>query len=68
MTWVWYLSGFLIGYTYVGYPLLLWVWSTLRRQKDEWPSPTEWPTVSFIVPAYNEGDLLPKKFENSLEG
>ena len=67
MKWVWYLSGFLIGYTYVGYPLLLWVWSALRRRKYEWPSPTEWPTVSFIVPAYNEGDLLPKKFENILE-
>ena len=67
MEWVWYLSGFLIGYVYMGYPLLLWVWSLLFGQETRWSTPSEWPTVSFIVPAYNEIDFLPEKFKNVLE-
>jgi len=67
MEWIWYLSGFLIGYVYVGYPVLLWVWSLLFGRESRWDIPSEWPTVSFIVPAYNEIDFLPTKLQNVLE-
>src|SRR5690606_27074054 len=56
----WFLIGLpvaVVGYTYVGYPLLLWLLS--RRP----PRPTgpvqsalsaEWPSISISVPVYNE--------------
>lgn len=54
-------------YTYVGYPLLLFVLSLLpsRRRPGSAPS-EEWPEVSITVPMYNEEDQAADLLESLL--
>lgn len=53
-----------VAYVYIGYPLLLLVWSTwtrrseLRRQSE--------PTVTMIIAAYNERHEIARRIENCL--
>ncbi len=61
---IFWLSVAALGYTYVGYPVLVWVVSWLRPQavrRAEWT-----PTVSIIITAYNEEQDLDAKLENTL--
>jgi cellulose synthase/poly-beta-1,6-N-acetylglucosamine synthase-like glycosyltransferase len=53
----------LIVYTHVGYPVLLWLLARLRRRPTLSP-PSSWselPTVSLIVAAYDEEDVIAAK-------
>lgn len=62
-------SAFVIAYVYAGYPLLLALWARLR------PRPIarrgfaagEWPSLSIVVAARNEGARLPARVENLLQ-
>jgi cellulose synthase/poly-beta-1,6-N-acetylglucosamine synthase-like glycosyltransferase len=54
----------LVAYTYVGYPLVLWILTALRSRpviKGELL-----PSVSIIVAARNEADKIRRKIEHSL--
>ncbi|HSR41270.1 MAG TPA: glycosyltransferase family 2 protein [Longimicrobiales bacterium] len=45
----------LVGYTYAGYPLILWLAALVRpRRPEQGPRRAEWPTVSISLPAHNE--------------
>jgi len=57
-------SVLLLGYTYVGYPLLMWLRAMLRPR----PVRTErWePTVSVLIVAYNEAATIAARIENLL--
>ena len=61
---IFWLSVAAIGYAYVGYPLLLFLFSRIR------PKPVKsshWtPSVSVIIAAYNEERDLADKLENTL--
>ena len=59
----WTAAG-LILYTYLGYPLLLWV-LTLGRRGERGSGPPEPPSVSLIVTAYNEQAVLRDKLDNT---
>ncbi len=65
----WYLvaiaSTGAIFYTYVLYPVILWLLAFWRRPTEPSP-PQPWPTVSLVIAAYNEQDVLAAKIENSL--
>lgn len=54
----------LLAYTYVGYPLLVGVWSRLRPRPTRLRSHT--PTVSIIVVACNEAECIRQKVDNLL--
>ena len=63
-------SALLLVYVYVGYPLLLAIWSNLagRPVRKGAPSATgAWPAVSVIVAVHNEARLLPGRIANLLE-
>jgi cellulose synthase/poly-beta-1,6-N-acetylglucosamine synthase-like glycosyltransferase len=69
-----WLSAGLLVYAHLGYPLLLWGLVRLPGTGLEpvtsslsslW-SPTEPPTVSLIVPAYDEEDVIADKVANAL--
>jgi cellulose synthase/poly-beta-1,6-N-acetylglucosamine synthase-like glycosyltransferase len=68
MELVFWTSTFVIAYVYVGYPLLLAAWARVA------PRPTrkagfddgDWPAISIIVAARNEGARLPGRVENLL--
>ena len=59
-----YLSLALIAYCYFGYPLLCWVLALWRR---EWlpPKVDDLPTVSLIIAAYNEEQVIGAKLDNA---
>ena len=54
----------LILYTYLGYPLII---AALARVWPKHPSfPPVEPTVTLLIAAYNEQDVIAGKLENSL--
>jgi cellulose synthase/poly-beta-1,6-N-acetylglucosamine synthase-like glycosyltransferase len=60
----------LITYTYLGYPLLLYLLIKIKRviiaKKVDYFSEKEMPEVSLIVACYNEGEIIREKIENTL--
>ena len=63
------ISCLLVFYNYIGYVLPVYIWNRLQKPSD--PAlllrPKDWPTVSFIVAAYNEKDCIREKILNSLD-
>ena len=64
---VFWAAALLLLYTYVGYPLLVWWWSRLRRpslnlKQESFPL----PTVSILVVAHNEEFRIGARIENLL--
>ena len=55
----------LLGYTYVGYPIFLWIWPTKRTTQDE-PA-DELPSVSVLIAAHNEAAIIDEKIDNTLQ-
>lgn len=55
----------LIGYVYLGYPLLLAALSSLVRPFSR-SRPDGYPLVSMIIPAYNEERAITLKIDNTL--
>ncbi len=53
-----------VAYIYFGYPLLLWFLSRIRQRPVA--SGEVRPTVSFIIPAFNEERNIAAKIENTL--
>lgn len=61
---VFYLSLLALFYTYIGYPLTLFLVSlVIHREVDRGDI---MPTVTVIIPVYNEEGLIGKKIENCL--
>jgi cellulose synthase/poly-beta-1,6-N-acetylglucosamine synthase-like glycosyltransferase len=63
----WLCAG-LIVYTHAGYPLALWLLARLRREPAAIPPPAEPgpPSVSLIVPAYDEEEVIAAKIADAL--
>lgn len=69
MNWLlalfWLLAAF-VFYTYLGYPLLVFLLSRFRRERkrrdEDYPG-----GVTIIVPAYNEESIIERKVHNCLE-
>jgi cellulose synthase/poly-beta-1,6-N-acetylglucosamine synthase-like glycosyltransferase len=54
------------GYAFVGYPLLVWLWSRFRPEFVLPPEPITWPTVTILIVAYNEERRLRRTVEHAL--
>jgi len=53
-----------IGYVYIGYPIVLWILGKLKRCPIKKADIT--PFVSLLIPAHNEEKCIGKKIENCL--
>ncbi|MGB2714466.1 MAG: glycosyltransferase family 2 protein [Vicinamibacterales bacterium] len=63
-----WISALLVGYVYVGYPLLIALLARFRRSpRKACFQPGTWPSISIIVAARNEGTRLPGRIRNLLE-
>jgi cellulose synthase/poly-beta-1,6-N-acetylglucosamine synthase-like glycosyltransferase len=60
----------LLIYAYAGYPALLWLLNRLMYSKKpettEPAQPGQWPTVSILLSAYNEEDVIDDRIKNLL--
>ena len=56
---------FLVVYTYLIYPVLLWLLAAGRKMPEYAPL-GEWPEASLIIAAHNEEAVLHTKLENAL--
>jgi len=63
---VFWLSAAGIAYTHLGYPLLLRVLVALRKAPPSPREMTELPTVSLIIAAYDEEEVIAEKVANAL--
>ncbi len=57
---------FFIVYTYILYPLILFLLTT-GRKSPVYATPNEWPSVSIIIAAHNEEAIIREKIENTLD-
>lgn len=70
---VWLCIGMLL-YTYLGYPVLMYVLAKLRQRRSQRApgqiapntNHQDWPFVTFLIPAYNEQNVIRQKVENTL--
>ncbi len=71
MNVVFWISLLLISYTYIGYPILLFCFVTIKKKfsekKTSYFDNNEMPEVSLIVACFNEADILKEKIENTLQ-
>jgi glycosyltransferase involved in cell wall biosynthesis len=56
----------LVVYSYVAYPLLLMLVAALRRNRAPSAPFTEWPSISIVLPVYNEEAVIGRRLENLL--
>lgn len=64
---VYLVSLFLIAYTYLGYPAVLYLIAAARRTIKPEGAFSQIPFVSLIIAAYNEEQIIAEKVENGLE-
>ncbi|WP_207492565.1 glycosyltransferase family 2 protein [Aridibaculum aurantiacum] len=62
-----WISLFLLFYTYIGYGLFLLLINKLKTRKKEQKDNAELPPVTLIIPAYNEAEWMHQKIRNCLE-
>jgi cellulose synthase/poly-beta-1,6-N-acetylglucosamine synthase-like glycosyltransferase len=61
-----WMSALAVGYVYVGYPVLLVIWASLRpaRMRRAPHDQTEPPRLSIVMAARNEAERLPARIDN----
>jgi cellulose synthase/poly-beta-1,6-N-acetylglucosamine synthase-like glycosyltransferase len=59
----------LVLYTYLGYPLVLFLFVSLKRKFTKAPQEIQqiFPNVTFLVAAYNEEDVIEAKIKNCFD-
>jgi len=64
---VFFISAFILLYTYALYPLWMWLfWRQLNQSASGDSEPSRWPSVSVIVGCYNEESFIADKIANFL--
>lgn len=68
MEFIFWISLFMIIYPYLIYPILLNILTALfGKNKDLAEKKQDWPSVSFMISAYNEADVIAEKLQNALD-
>jgi biofilm PGA synthesis N-glycosyltransferase PgaC len=62
---IFWISVSFIAYTYIGYPLLIWLISRKRHESTtHLESIDEWPDVEIVIPVFNEENNVLEKLNN----
>jgi len=67
ITYLFFLSLFLVFYTYIGYGIILWLLVKIKEQfypPGELMLPEVLPEITLFITAYNEEDIVEEKMEN----
>ncbi len=62
----WLLAG-IVGYTYVGYGLLLWILNSLRKPQVVRSTSGPTPRIAHIIAAFNEEEVIRDKILNAAQ-
>jgi poly-beta-1,6-N-acetyl-D-glucosamine synthase len=65
-----WISLFIVFYTYAGYAIILFILLQLKKifkRKDHTPVADHYPELTLVVAAYNEEEYIQDKIKNSLE-
>jgi len=65
--YVFWISCFVVFYNYAGYAIILFIVNKFRNRRHSDPPAGYYPSISFIVAAFNEEDCIKKKIINALE-
>jgi glycosyltransferase involved in cell wall biosynthesis len=65
--WVLLAAAAFALYTYVGYPVLLRLLVVFRRRPSAEEPLAEWPSISIVLPVYNEEAVIRDRLENLLQ-
>jgi poly-beta-1,6-N-acetyl-D-glucosamine synthase len=67
--YIFWVSCFIVFYNYIGYGIIIYFINALKKKKNQLSEVNEdfFPTVSFIVAAFDEEDCIQQKIINSLE-
>jgi poly-beta-1,6-N-acetyl-D-glucosamine synthase len=67
---IFWLALFIISYTYIGYPLLLFLLTRFKKKHSQltvYQFPEEnYPSVTVLIAAYNESSILEDKIRNTI--
>jgi cellulose synthase/poly-beta-1,6-N-acetylglucosamine synthase-like glycosyltransferase len=63
---IFWLSLTIIFYTYLAYPIIISILAKFKRKKDNFII-SEYPTVSIIMPLFNEAEVIEQKIKNLLK-
>lgn len=63
---IFWVSAFVLVYTYLGYPVLIAVLARLRNRRNYIRQKSNLPKVSLIIAAHNEEKVIGQKIQNSL--
>lgn len=61
---IFWISFFLLFWTYFGYPLLMYLWASVAAKPIQKENIT--PALTLLIPAYNEADVIGEKLENTV--
>ncbi len=57
----------IVGYTYIGYGLVIFILAKLRGRRNQVKEPSNWPETTLLIAAYNEESFIEEKIRNTLE-
>jgi biofilm PGA synthesis N-glycosyltransferase PgaC len=63
---IFWISVIILGYTYLGYPVLIALLARLKPRKMSSQQMSKLPKVSLVIAAHNEEKVIREKIENSL--
>ena len=63
---IFWISTLILFYCYAGYGIILFLVNKFRKPSSRLPIPETFPSVTLIVPAYNEQLILDQKISNCL--
>ncbi len=55
-----------VGYTYIGYGIVVFILDKLTSRPKMVAEPLEWPKITLLIAAYNEESIIQEKIENTL--
>jgi biofilm PGA synthesis N-glycosyltransferase PgaC len=57
----------IVGYTYIGYGMVIFILAKLRGEHKRVKEPSTWPETTLLIAAYNEEGFIEEKIKNTFE-
>lgn len=65
--YIFWIGLFIVGYTYIGYGVVIFLLARLKRRKPREKEVVVWPETTLLIAAYNEEGFIEEKIRNTFE-